>query len=67
MKNFNNRIKNLIRKGDIVYSATGCKPMVVMEIDELGFYTEEDYFLFDEHKDLYWLTKRGYEAANERR
>lgn len=34
--------------------------MTVKKIDNTGFYTEEDYFFFDEVRKLYFLTKHGY-------
>ena len=56
----NNQIRKLLKVGDTVYSARGGVEMTVKEIDNTGFYTEEDYFFFDEVRKLYFLTKYGY-------
>ena len=39
--------------------------MVITIIDKDGFETEEDYFLFSEHRKLYFLTRYGYEHRKE--
>ena len=57
------QIKKLLRVGDIVYSAQGGREMVVKNIYDDGFETEEDFFGYDEVRKLYWLTKYGYEKG----
>ncbi len=39
------KIKKLLKVGDVVYSANGGKPMQVKKIGALGFETESDFFL----------------------
>ena len=41
--------------------------MKVTKIDEEGFETEEDYFLFSEVRQLYFLTKYGYEHRKDKK
>lgn len=65
MYHHNNSIKKLLSPGDVVYSAKGGEEMVIKIIDKDGFETEEDYFLFSEHRLLYFLTKYGYEHRKE--
>ena len=57
-----NKIQKVLQVGDYVYSSNGGKPMKVTKIDFMGFETEDDYFTYDEHGELYFLTKRGYES-----
>lgn len=40
--------------------------MTVTRIDDDGFETAEDYFLFSEVRKLYFLTKYGYFHNKER-
>ena len=54
------RIKDLLKVGDVVYSAKGGEEMTVTRIDENGFETDQDYFLFREIRKLYFLTRYGY-------
>ena len=54
-------ISKILKVGDYVYSASNGQAMKVLKLDEKGFETEEDYFGYDEHKKLYYLTKKGYE------
>ena len=63
----NNSIKKLLSPGDVVYSTRGGQEMIITKIDDFGFYTEEDYFFFSEHKKLYYLTKFGYEHRKDRK
>ena len=39
--------------------------MVVTKIDSAGFETEEDYFLYSEVRQLYYLTYYGYLKAKK--
>ena len=55
------KISNLLEVGDTVYSTANGKPMKVVKIYPDGFDTEDDYYSFDEHKKLFFLTKVGYE------
>lgn len=61
-----NSIKKLLSPGDVVYSVLG-QEMKVISIDDEGFETEEDYFRFDEVRNLYFLTKYGYEHRNNKK
>ena len=65
MYNHNRAIKKLLSPGDVVYSIRGGQEMIITMIDNDGFETEEDYFLFSEHKKLYYLTRYGYEHRKE--
>ena len=65
MYHHNNAIKKLLSPGDVVYSTKGGEEMIITKIDKDGFETEEDYFLFSEHKKLYYLTKFGYMYRKE--
>jgi hypothetical protein len=40
--------------------------MTVTRIDEVGFETDMDYFLYSEVRKLYFLTKYGYWHAQQR-
>ena len=62
-----NQIAKLLSSGDVVYSVRGGQEMKVTRIDEKGFETEEDYFLFSEVRQLYFLTKYGYEHRKEKK
>lgn len=57
------KIQKLIAVGDFVYSANNGKPMKIKEINSVDFYTEEDFFTYDEHSKLYFLTERGYKTS----
>lgn len=59
------QIKKLLRVGDVVYSAQGGREMVIREIYDDGFSTDEDFFTYDEVRKLYYLTKYGYVKAKE--
>ena len=61
------QIKKLLKVGDTVYSAQGGAEMTVTKIDNAGFETDQDYFLFSEVRKLYFLTKYGYWQAQQRR
>ena len=54
------QISSVLRVGDVVYSATNGQPMKVIDVYPDGFDTDVDYFSFDEHRKLFWLTKRSY-------
>ena len=62
-----NQIKKLLKVGDTVFSARGGRAMTVTKIDNAGFETDEDYFLFSEVRKLYFLTQYGYWHAQQRR
>lgn len=62
-----NSIKKLLSPGDVVYSVPGGQEMKVINIDDEGFETEEDYFRFDEVRKLYFLTKYGYKHRNNKK
>ena len=57
-----NKVKKILSVGDYVYSATGIK-MKVISKSALGFETEEDFFAYDEHRKLYFLTEYGLKHA----
>ena len=61
----NRAIKKSLSPGDVVYSIRGGQEMTIIRIDNFGFETEEDYFLFSEVRQLYFLTKYGYEHRKE--
>ena len=54
------KISKILKVGDTVFSSKNGQPMKVTRIYSTGFDTEEDYFSFDEHRVLFYLTKRGY-------
>lgn len=54
------KISKILNVGDTLYSATNGQPMKVTRIYSCGFDTDVDYFSFDEHRELFWLTKRAY-------
>lgn len=57
------KIKNLLLKGDVVYCARTGKPMKVTKVCNFGFYTENNYFSFDDVRKKYFLTKIAYEDS----
>ena len=57
------QIKKLLSVGDVVYSAQGGREMVVTNIEDDGFETDQDYFGYDEVRKLYWLTLDGYRRS----
>ena len=59
------QIKKLLSVGDVVYSAQGGREMVVREIYDDGFATDEDFFTYDEVRKLYYLTYYGYKKRSE--
>ena len=61
MANIQKKLKKLLQIGDMVYSSNNGAPMKIKEIDNEGFSTEEDYFFFEEVRELFFLTKKGYE------
>lgn len=61
MADMKKKLKKLLDINDVVYSASNGAPMKINEFDDDGFYTDEDYFSFDEIRELFFLTKRGYE------
>lgn len=54
------KISKLLSVGDFVYSAADGSPIRVINKDEFGFETEEDYYGYDEHRELYWLHASSY-------
>jgi hypothetical protein len=52
------KISSVLKVGDTVYSSANCKPMKVARVYSTGFETEDDYFSYEEHRNLFWLTKR---------
>lgn len=54
------KISSVLKVGDTVYSATNGQPMKVTRVYSCGFDTDVDYFSYDEHRKLFWLTKRCY-------
>ena len=61
-----NKIQKALRIGDVIYSATG-KEQIVTQIDGLGFFCGDEYYLYDEHRTLYYLTERGLHEAKRQR
>lgn len=55
-----NKIQKVIKVGDFVYSSTNGKPMKIIKINGVGFYTKEGFVSYDNHRKLYYLTKRAY-------
>ena len=55
-----NKIAKVLSVGDVVFSAANGKPMKVIKIYSDGFDTDDDYYSFEEHGELYYLTRRGY-------
>ena len=53
-----NKIRKILSVGDVVYTVLG-KAAVVLDIDDQGFETNEDYYRYDEHRKYYFLTKTG--------
>ena len=56
------KIQKLLSVGDFVYSSNGGKTMKIKKVDFDGFETEEDFFTYEEHGKLYFLTERGYKS-----
>ncbi len=54
------KISKVLREGDVVFSSANGQPMKVTRVYSNGFDTEDDYYSFEEHRELYYLTKRGY-------
>ncbi len=54
------KIRKLMRPGDYIYSANGGKPLRVKEVTAVGLITDKDFFSYEEHGSLYFLTERGY-------
>lgn len=63
MADIEKTLKKILIIGDKVYSANQGKEMTIKDFDENGFFTEEDYFPFDEVRKTYFLTKAGYRLA----
>ena len=55
-----NKVKKVLSVGDTVYSANGGKEMKVLSMSDVGFYTCEDFFFYDEVRKTFFLTKSGY-------
>ncbi len=60
------KISKILEVGNTVYSSANGKPMKVTKIYSDGFDTEDDYYSFDEHRDLFFLTKIGYLQSIEK-
>ncbi len=60
------KISKLLNVGDFVYSAANGNPMKVISKDLSGFETEEDYFSYDEHRELYWLHAKSFSSEKGR-
>ncbi len=58
-----NKIRKLVKPGDYIYSSNGGVPMKVKEVTALGLATEEDFFSYEEHRILYFLTETGYKQS----
>lgn len=58
-----NKISKLVKPGDYIYSANGGKPLEVKEVTNLGLVTGEDFFSYEEHRSLYFLTEAGYKQS----
>jgi hypothetical protein len=54
------KISKVLNEGDIVYSAANGQPIRVTWVYSCGFDSEQGYFSYDEHRSLFWLTKKGY-------
>lgn len=54
------QISSVLQVGDTVYSASNGQPMKVIDVYTDGFDTDVDYFSYDEHRKLFWLTMRCY-------
>lgn len=57
------KIRKIMRPGDYIYSANGGEPLKVEEITSVGLVTDEDFFSYEEHGSLYFLTERGYKDS----
>lgn len=55
-----NKIQKVVKVGDFVYLSANGNPTEIIRISNFGFYTKEDFFCWDEHRELYWLTQRAY-------
>lgn len=55
-----NKIQKVMSPGDFIYSASGGVPLKVEEVTAFGLKTEEDFFYYEEHGELFFLTERGY-------
>jgi hypothetical protein len=60
------KISKVLSVGDFVYSSANGKPMKVTKVCDCGFYTEDDFYGYEEHRSLYYLTKVGYEDSKKR-
>lgn len=58
-----NKIQKLVKPGDYIYSANGGEPLEVKEVTVLGLVTDEDFFSYEEHSSLYFLTEAGYKQS----
>ena len=64
-----NKIQKLLSVGDTVFSAQGGQKMEVLSMNDVGFWTKEDFFPYGEVRKTYFLTRYGYERrrSNEQR
>ena len=60
-----NKIQKVLSVGDSIYSANG-KELTVTKITSSGFFCGEEYYAYDEHRYLYYLTKRGLMDARQK-
>lgn len=60
------KISKVLSVGDFVYSSANGEPMKVTRFYDCGFDTEDDFYGYDEHRSLYYLTKAGYEDSKKR-
>ncbi len=61
-----NKIQKVISVGDTIWSLTG-KELPITKIDDEGFFCGDEYFFYDEHSRLYYLTKRGLMDAKDKK
>ena len=54
------QIAKVLTVGDKVYDAENGKPLTVTRIYSCGISTESGYLSFDDHRERFWLTKKGY-------
>ena len=58
-----NKIQKLVKPGDCIYSANRGEPLQVKEVTPYGLVTDEDFFGYEEHRVLYFLTEAGYKES----
>ena len=60
-----NKIQKYLSVGDTIYSTNG-KELTVTKITSSVFFCGEEYYTYDEHRKLYYLTKRGLEESRNK-